>query len=119
MKTHCHQKKCSNTSNRNKILIGDYIKDYIRIKPKLHAMSPNQLTDFVHNKAQAGDIAITHDSTTNKKYMYFCNEKNIGKDINPVWMMIDEREMLKNMFENMTLEQKVDFLIDKYIQDNT
>lgn len=46
-------------------------------------------------------------------------KKNIGKDINPVWMMVDEREMLKNMFENMTLKQKVDFLIDKYIQDNT
>lgn len=95
------------------------MKDYIKIIPKVHAMLPNQLADFVHNKAQVGDIAYTHDSVTNKRYIYFCNEKNIGKDVNPVWMMVYERGMLKNMFDNMTLKQKVDFLIDKYIQDNT
>lgn len=95
------------------------MRDYIKIIPKVHAMLPNQLSDFVHNRAQVGDIATTYDSTTNKRYVYFCNEKNIGKDINPVWMMIDEIGMLKCMFENMTLEQKVDFLIDKYIRDNT
>ena len=94
------------------------MQDYIKIIPKLYAMKPEQLVDFVRNKAQAGDIAYTHDSATKRNYIYFCTEKNIGKDINPVWIMIDERQMLKNMFENMTLEQKVDFLIDKYIQDN-
>lgn len=92
--------------------------DYVKIIPRLYALSPNELDDFVHNKAQAGDIATTYDSVTNTRYMYFCTPNNIGKNINPVWMMVDERQMIKNMFENMTLEQKVEFLIDKYIQDN-
>lgn len=94
------------------------MQNYIKIIPKLHAMSPDKLTDFVRNKAQAGDIAYTYDSATERNYIYFCTEKNIGKDVNPVWMMIDEKQMLKNMFKNMTLEEKVDFIIDKYIKDN-
>ena len=95
------------------------MQNYIKITPSVYAMKLNELYDFVRNKAQVGDIATTLDSTTNQRYLYFCTEKNIGKDINPVWMMVDERQILKNMFENMNLEQKVDFLIDKYIQDNT
>ena len=91
--------------------------DYI--KPSVYAMKLNELTDFVHNKAKAGDVAYTYDLATNKKYIYFCNQNNIGKDVNPVWMIVAERQMLKNMFDNMTFKQKVDFLIDKYIQDNT
>lgn len=94
------------------------IVDYIKVMPKLYAMLPSQLTDFVHNKAQVGDIATTYDSVTNRRYIYFCTPDNIGKDINPTWMMVDEKAMLKNMFENMTLEEKVNFLINKYIQDN-
>lgn len=94
------------------------MQDYIKIVPSVYSMLPNELADFVHNKAQVGDIALTRDSTTDQRYIYFCTAENIGKDINPVWMMIDERQMLKNMFTNMTLDQKVDFLIDKYIQDN-
>ena len=91
--------------------------DHVRLK--LYAMAPDRLTDWVRNNAQAGDIATTYDSATKRRYFYFCNEKNIGKDVNPVWMMVDERQMLISMFQNMTLEEKVDFLIDKYIQDNT
>lgn len=93
--------------------------NYTKIIPNLHAISLIQLNDFVHNKAQAGDIAIAYDSPTNKKYMYFCTEDNIGKDVRPVWMMVDEKEMLKNMFKNMTLEEKVNFLIEEYIRNNT
>lgn len=55
------------------------MKDYIKIIPKVHAMLPNQLADFVHNKAQVGDIAYTYDSATNKRYIYFCNEKKHRK----------------------------------------
>lgn len=87
------------------------------LMPKLYAILPEQLVDFVRNTAQAGDIATTYDSKTKRRYVYFCNEKNIGKDINPAWMMIDERWMLKNRFKSMTLEEKIDFLIDKYIDD--
>lgn len=95
------------------------MQNYIKVTPSIYAIMPNQLADFVHNKAQVGDIATTYDTATNQRYIYFCTPSNIGKDINPIWMMVDERQMVKNMFENMTLEQKVDFLIDKYIQDNT
>ena len=95
------------------------IADYIKVTPELYTMLPDQQTDFVHNKAQVGNIATTYDSATNKRYVYFCMPNNIGKDIDPVWMMIDEKAMIRNMFKNMTLEQKVDFLIDKYIENNT
>ena len=89
--------------------------DYIR--PNIYAMLPERLADFVHNKAQDGDIATTYDLATNRRFFYFCTEKNIGKDIeNPCWMMINEKVLFKSMFENMTLEEKVDFLIDKYIE---
>lgn len=103
---------------KNEVLRGNImITEYI--KPRLYAMSPDQLTDFVRNRAQVGDIATTYDSATDRKYIYFCTEKNIGKDIDPFWMVVDEKWILKNMFENITLEEKVDFLINKYIQDNT
>ena len=81
-------------------------------------MLPDQLTDFVQNTAQAGDVAITKSPITNDEYIYFCTKENIGKDANPCWMKVDKEGMLKNMFERMTLEEKVNFLIDKYIQDN-
>ena len=91
--------------------------EHIKVTPSVYVMMPNELVNFVHNIAQAGDIETTYDSATKKRYVYFCTEKTIGKDVNPVWMMIDEKSMLKKMFENMTLEQKVDFLINKYIED--
>ena len=91
--------------------------DNEHIVPKMYAMRSEELVDFVRNKAQAGDIATTYEPTTRRRYMYFCNEENIGKDINPTWLMVDERWMLKNRFRNMTLEEKVDFLIDKYIDN--
>lgn len=86
---------------------------------KVYAMLPDELTNFVHNIAQAGDVATSYNAMTKRRYIYFCTKDNIGKDVNPVWMMVDEREMYKNYFKNMSLEEKVDFLIDKYIQDNT
>lgn len=88
-------------------------------QPKVVAMLPSELNDFVRNKAEAGDIAYTFDSRTDKQYVYFCTPDNIGKDINPIWMMLDETQWLRSMFENMTLEEKVEFLVDKYIQENT
>jgi len=88
-------------------------------QPKVVAMLPSELDDFVHNIAEAGNIAYTYDSRTDEKYVYFCTPDNIGKDIEPVWMMLDETQLLRSMLENMTLEEKVEFLIDKYIQENT
>lgn len=86
---------------------------------KVYVMSPDELDNFVHNIAQAGDVATSYNAMTKRRYMYFCTRDNIGKDVNPVWMMVDEREMYENYFKNMSLEEKVDFLIDKYIQNNT
>lgn len=88
------------------------------ISPKLYAMRPKDLDDFVHNMAKAGDIATTYDEQTRKRFMYFCTEENIGKDVDPHWEMVDEKEIWKYYFNHMSLEEKVDFLIDKYIQDN-
>ena len=91
--------------------------DNEHIAPKMYVMKPEELVDFVRNKAQVGDIATTYEPATRRRYMYFCTEENIGKDINSCWMMVDERWMLKNRFRNMTLEEKVDFLIDQYIEN--
>lgn len=88
------------------------------ISPKMYAMQPKDLDDFVHNKAKAGDIATAYDETTKKRFMYFCTDKNIGKDVDSHWVMVDEKEIRKHCFNYMSLEEKVDFLIDKYIQDN-
>lgn len=82
-----------------------------------YAMSPSKLDDFVHNKASVGDILISYDAVHNRRLIYFCNEKNIGKDIHPFWISFDEKELLRNQLRNMTLEEKVDFLLDKYIEN--
>lgn len=83
------------------------------------SLSSEQLIDYVHNKAKSGEILTTYDRTLEKRYVYFCNEENIGKNANPYWVMIDEhflyKKQLEMLFENMTLEEKIDFLIEKYI----
>lgn len=81
-------------------------------------MLPEELTNFVHNIAQVGDVATSYNAETKRRYIYFCTKGNIGKDVNPIWMMVDERAMYKNYFKNMSLEEKVNFLIDNYIQNN-
>lgn len=93
------------------------IKEKGHIKPTVYAMSPDKLDDFVHNKASVGDILMSYDAVRNRRLIYLCNEKNIGKDIYPVWMAFDEEELLRNQLRNMTLEEKVDFLLDKYIEN--
>lgn len=89
------------------------------ISPRVYVMLPDELTDFVHHRAQAGDVATTYDAGTKRRYMYFCTPDNIGKDVDPFWVAVDERAVLKSYFESMSLEEKVNFLIDKYIQNNT
>lgn len=89
------------------------------VKPNMYVINPDQLTEFVRNKAQSGDIVTAYDSRFDRRYYYFCTEKNVGKDATPYWMVLDEKILLKSMFENMTLEQKVDFLINEYIRNNT
>ena len=86
-------------------------------KIKVYSMQLGDLKNFVHNTAQPGDIAMSHHRETKRMYMYICTKENIGKNINPTWKMIDERAMWKHYFSGMSLEEKVDFLIDRYIQN--
>lgn len=91
------------------------VNEYSNIK--VHAMLPEQLDDFVRNTARAGDVAVAYDNATRRRYMYFCTEDNIGKGANPVWIAVDERWIIENRLKSMTLEEKVDFLIDQYIEN--
>lgn len=86
---------------------------------KVIAMRPDELEHFVHEIARPGDIATAYDSKTKRRYVYFCTHDNIGKSAKPAWMMVDERSLWEYRFNSMSLEEKVDFLIDRYISENT
>lgn len=85
-------------------------------RPRIYYMSKDKLTEFVRDKAQPGDIAFTCDSYTNHKYVYCCTPDNIGPNAEPVWFYLDTRWLLRRHLNSMTLGEKVDFLIDKYIE---
>lgn len=72
-------------------------------------MKRDKLTKFVHEYAQPGDIAISDDHCG----IYCCTEYNIGKNINnPKWFAYRYEDFIQKYFvKNMTLEEKVDFLI--------
>lgn len=76
------------------------------------------LKKFVHSTASAGDIAIAYDEMRDRRFWYICTKDNIGEDIEPYWM--DERiitkMILENKFGNMTMEEKIDLLMDDYIE---
>lgn len=91
------------------------VNEYANLK--VCSMLPEQLDNFVRNTARAGDVAVAYDNATRRRYIYFCTHENIGKDARPVWMAIDERSIIENRLQTMTLEEKVDFLIDQYIEN--
>ena len=80
-----------------------------------------QLDDYVRNKAKPGDVLISRNKYTDEQYMYFCNKDNIGKYAMPRWVSgkLVNKFILEAQFKDMTLEEKVDFLIDEYIKNNT
>lgn len=47
-------------------------------------------------------------------YIYFYKPE----DENPFWTKIDENQIRRDIFSTMTLEQKVDYLIEDYIYRN-
>ena len=83
--------------------------------PKIYYMLPEQLITFVHNIAIPGDIAYSYDAKTERHSVYFCTTENVGEDVNPYWMITDERAMLRERLKTMSLEEKIDFLIDRII----
>jgi len=89
--------------------------DNKRTRPKIYRMLPEELTNFVHNIAIPGDIAYSHDAETKRYYVYFCTTENVGEDVNPCWMMTDERAILRERLNTMSLEEKIDFLIERLI----
>ena len=89
--------------------------DNKRTIPKIYCMLPGELTNFVHNIAISGDIAYSYDAQTERRYIYFCTTENIGKDANPYWIMYDEKAMLRERLKTMSLEEKIDFIIERLL----
>lgn len=83
--------------------------------PKIYYMAPGDLTNFVHNIAVPGDIAYSYDAQTERRYIYYCTTENIGKEVNPFWMLIDEQAMLRERLKTMSLEEKIDFIIERLL----
>lgn len=57
-------------------------------------------------------ITVNHSGYNKGTYVYFYKPE----DENPLWMKIDESQIWRKTFDLMTLEQKVDFLIEDYIR---
>ena len=85
----------------------------------IKSILPEQLDDFVHNKAEPGDIVTSYDSVRGIRYWYFCTKDNVCKGITPFWESNSSlhRVMLENQFKDMSLEQKIDFLVNDYIEN--
>lgn len=54
-------------------------------------MLPDELEDYIHKKAVAGDIlrSFSNEDGTYEEYIYICTKDNIGKDVKPCWMVLD------------------------------
>ena len=87
--------------------------------PKVYRILFSDLYDFVRNKAQPGDIVTCNHPSTKHTYIYYCTHDNIGENANPYWIVVDEKAYWRKYFEKMTLEDKVNFLIENFIQNNT
>ena len=77
------------------------------------------LEDYIkENKAtlKAGEafVTVNHSGYNRGTYVYFYKPE----DENPLWIKIDESQIWRKSFDLMTLEQKVDFLIEDYIRRN-
>lgn len=76
-----------------------------------------ELKNFILTDASAGDIAIAYTPECDRNYVYICNSQNIGPNAPscPAWTLLDEERLLNKAFEYMSLEDKVDFLINDYL----
>ena len=59
--------------------------------PSVIKLLPEQLEDYVRNKAKAGDFLIMYDETLDRHYGYYCTKENIGYSAKPYWSMLDWR----------------------------
>lgn len=87
-------------------------------RPKIYYMRKDDLAEFVRTKARPGNIAYTRDTYTGDQYIYHCTHDNIGEGAEPCWYAVDTRYFLKQKLKSMSLEEKVDFLIERYITDH-
>ena len=77
------------------------------------------LRDYIKNNKDIlvpGETFITVNQYGYDKgiYVYFYKPE----DENPFWIKIDTNQVWRDIFDTMTLEQKVDFLIEDYIRRN-
>jgi hypothetical protein len=51
---------------------------------------PDELEDYVQNKAAEGDILMSFSVKGGivKEYIYICTKNNIGKNIKPYWVTL-------------------------------
>lgn len=89
------------------------------MQTRIFRIKLDQLDDFIRNTAQPGDVALATDPRTVWEYMCVCKKDHISGKAKPYWTRVDTRALWKAYFANMTLEQKVDFLIDEYIDKHS
>ena len=71
----------------------------------------DKLKDYIKNtQCKPGEIFISKDRFNNT-LVYVYNPE----DENPYWLMLDTTSCWKTYFDNMSLEEKVDYLINKEI----
>ena len=84
-------------------------------------LKSNELEDYVKNKAVPGDILYAEQSAEVGKfqYVYICTASNIGECAEESqWQPIGRlaEQIVRKQFEGMTLEEKVDYLIERQIE---
>ena len=81
-------------------------------------LTPESLDKYVKYEASPEDVCVSYDAYYDYHYIFVCNKDNIGKNANPYWTRFEyfEEELMRNQFKNMSLEEKINLLIDDYIE---
>lgn len=63
----------------------------MRLPKTIFLLSLDDLEDYVHNKAVSGDIlmCISNEYGSTKVYGYCCTQENIGKNVKPYWLVLE------------------------------
>lgn len=81
-------------------------------------LTTESLEKYVKYDANPGDVCVSYDAYYDYHYIFVCNKYNIGENANPYWTRFEhfEKELMINQFKNMSLEEKINLLIDDYIE---
>lgn len=83
--------------------------------PRCYFIRKEQLYEFV-STAEIGDILMSHDNATGQDYICYCTEDIVRGKREAAWFLIDYESIMRNKVASMTLEEKVDFLVEREIR---